>query len=141
MWRELILGVDPSAEVRAGASEADLDGVERALDVRLSESLRSLLREVNGAIAEYGLWYVWPTQQIIEENRELRARAFSVGYMPLDHLLFFANAGVDGILFALPISAGSRTAGRRVFAWYPIEDSRPCVADSLEDYLTCPFSI
>ncbi len=141
MWRELILDVEPSANLHPGASEAELDEVERALDVRLSESLRALLREANGAVGEYGPWYVWSTQQIIEDNRELRERAYTTGYMPLDYLLFFANAGVDGILFALPISAGSRMVGRRVFAWYPIEDGRPCVAESLEDYLMRPFSI
>ncbi len=88
MWRELILDIDPSAELGTGASEAELDDVERALDVRLSEDLRTLLHEANGAVGEYGPWYVWSTQRIIEENRELRERAYSDGYMPLDYLLF-----------------------------------------------------
>jgi hypothetical protein len=125
---------------RPGASSSEIKSLEIALDVRLSEELQGLLRETNGVSAEDGSWYVWPTQQIIAENVAIRQQASDtandgIGYMPFDNMLFFANAGVDGILFALPIPAGQTQTGWRVFAWYPIEDSRPCIAASLEDYL------
>ena len=140
MWREMIRELDPATEFRPGASSSEVEELEKSLGLRLSNELLSLLLESNGVVGEYGPWYVWPTQQMIEENRELRQRASTtandgIGYMPFDNLLFFANAGVDGILFALPIPAEQTQTGARVFAWYPIEDSRPCVASSLEDYL------
>jgi SMI1/KNR4 family protein SUKH-1 len=140
MWRDLIRDLDPTAEFHAGANEADLAALETALHVRLSHDLRNLLRESDGVVGKNGPWYVLPAQQIIAENNALRLRTVhneddGFGYMPFDHLLFFANAGVDGILFAFPIPAGQALVGRRVFAWYPIEDSRRCVAASLEEYL------
>jgi hypothetical protein len=55
-------------------------------------------------------------------------------WMPFDHLLFFGDAGVDGILFAFAI-IGGRIARDRVYAWYPIEDNRVLKADSLRTYV------
>ena len=140
MWRDLILNLDPTAEFHEGASDDDVVALETTLRVLLTHSLRSLLRESDGVVGENGPWYVWPATRIVDENNALRLSVSQneddgYGYMPFDNLLFFANAGVDGILFALPIPAGQTLAGKRVFAWYPIEDSRPCVAFSLEDYI------
>jgi hypothetical protein len=54
--------------------------------------------------------------------------------MPFDHLLIFGDAGVDGILFAFPITDG-RIDRDLVHAWYPIDDTRELKALSLRDYV------
>ena len=53
-----------------------------------------------------------------------------------ESLLFFAGAGVDGILFAFPVTATGIVREDNVIAWYPVENVQPVVAFSLKDYLT-----
>ena len=54
-------------------------------------------------------------------------------YMPLDHLLFIADAG-NGDQFAFPISADGTIHRPDVFVWSHEDDSRRMVAPSLKFY-------
>lgn len=144
MWRELIgelckdfepvAHLDPGPEFFPGATPAELEAVERQLGVPLPPSLKELLAESNGVLVCFGQHLIWSTDEIVSRNLELRTNPMYEDYMPFDHLLFFGAAGVDGILFAFPIYRNGHV-GDHIFAWYPIEDSRPWKAQSLRAYV------
>jgi hypothetical protein len=145
MWRELITeltrdeqpirDLHPGPDFFPGATPDELDAVERALGVRLPESLQGLLRESNGVRVTFGTPLIWSTDEIVRTNRDMRDDpGYRETWMPFDRLLFFGAAGVDGILFAFPIIRG-RVECDRVYAWYPIEDNRELKAESLRDYV------
>ncbi|MEP6986928.1 MAG: hypothetical protein ABI970_15085, partial [Chloroflexota bacterium] len=74
--------------------------------------------------------------KIESENLAIRSDPTRANiYMSFESLLFFAGAGVDGIMFAYPITATGHVVDQRIIVWYPIEDSRPVLAFSLKDYL------
>lgn len=64
------------------------------------------------------------------ENERLRARTG----LRLDRLLFFANAGADGVLFAHPIATTGDVLDE-VLVWEPIEQRARLFAESLRDHL------
>lgn len=134
MWVEYIHEREAAAIFAPGASTALLGSVERALDTELPSDLRDLLTESNGVRGEYESHLVWDCQEIQERNRQLRNEA-STGdsYMPLDPLLFFADAG-NGQLFAFSINHG-KVRRPDIYTWNPIDDSRTWVAPSLQQYL------
>jgi len=145
MWRELIrechadlepiAGEDPDPEFFAGVPPGELASVERQLGVQLPGSLSSLLAETNGAYAVFGTRLIWPTGEIVRRNREMRtAPRYQSGYMPFEHLLFFADAGVDGIQFAFGIIQEA-IEREDVCAWNPYDDSREWKAPSLKTYI------
>jgi hypothetical protein len=141
MWRELLLEVTPRVAFFPPAELTELERAERAFGLLLPEELRSLLLESNGlhdvTVDEWPQRVLWSIEEIVEQNLKMRAdpdRAET--YMRFDSLLFFADAGVDGILFAFQITAANKVKQRNIVAWYPIEDSRPVVAFSLRDYMT-----
>lgn len=134
MWREWIKHLDAQAVFVPGATAERLDQLERTLGVRLPNDLKSLLRESDGIEGEYGLHVIWSADEIEELNRQRREDAgFRSTYMPLDALLFFADAG-DGEMFALGIIDGS-IQRPYVYVWNPINDSRTWVASSIRHYL------
>lgn len=145
MWRELIreltrdeqpIGdLHPGPDFFPGATPEELATVENALGVRLPEGLTELLRESNGVLVTFGQHLIWSTDEITRTNRAMRTDPqYRERYMPFDHLLFFGDAGVDGILFAFAIIEG-RIDRDRVYAWYPIGDDRMLTALSLRAYV------
>jgi SMI1-KNR4 cell-wall len=145
MWRELIReltcdeqptgDLHPGPDFFSGATPDELATVERTLGVRLPESLTELLRESNGILVMFGQHLVWSTDEIMRTNLAMRADPrYQESYMPFDHLLFFGDAGVDGIRFAFAISGG-RIDQDRVYAWYAIDDARILKALSLRAYV------
>lgn len=145
MWRELIgeltrdeqpiVDLHPGPGFFPGATQDELDAVERALGARLPESLQEVLRETNGVLVTFGQHLIWSTDEITRTNLAMRTDPrYGESYMPFDHLLFFGDAGVDGILFAFAIIQGHIDQDR-VYAWYPIEDNRELKASSLREYV------
>src|SRR5579884_2715661 len=145
MWREFIrehrpdlesIGHNtPGPEFSTGASEEDLQAVERQFGIQLPHSLRDLLAETNGVLAIFGTHLIWSTDEIMRCNLEIRQNSeYQASYMPLEHLLFFADAGVDGIRFAFGIIQG-RVKHESVYSWNPIDDSREWKAPSLRTYI------
>ena len=138
MWKDFIERLEAECEFRPPASPADIKQMEDALGVRLPNSLRELLLETNGVYSRpmYNN-VIWHTGEIIQRNTLMREDPKKAEtYMTFESLLFFADAGVDGIMFAFPISATGIVQPRNIIAWYPIEDSRPVLAFGLKDYLT-----
>ena len=137
MWREFLTEITPNLRFLPPATAEALDRVEDQLGLVLPTDLRSLLLETNGlydtSVEQWQLKVIWSVEEIEQENLAVRSdpkRADS--YMTFESLLFFAGAGVDGILFAFPITATRRVVEHNIIAWYPIEDSRPVLASSLE---------
>lgn len=150
MWRELISDLTrdeqpideqpigdlhPGPDFHSGATSSELDAIEHALGVCLPESLQELLRESNGVQVTFGQHFIWSTDEIVRNNHAMRNDPrYREDYMPFDHLLFFGDAGVDGILFAFASIQGHINRDR-VYAWYPIEDNRELKALSLRNYV------
>lgn len=150
MWRELIQehhprlepigGAEPGPEFFSGATPDQLAAVESQLEVWLPASLKELLAETNGAFVVFGTYLIWSTDEIVRRNLEMRtAPAYQDNYMPFEHLLFFGDAGVDGIQFAFGIIEGAIKRDD-VYAWYPIEDGRLWKAPSLRVYIEWSLS-
>jgi len=96
--------------------------------------LVSLLSESDGIQGQYGLGLVWPLARIVADNLAFRSNAnFQDLYMPVDCLLFFADAG-NGDQFAYAI-CGGQIQRPDIFAWDHEQDSRSWVAPSLRIYL------
>jgi hypothetical protein len=144
MWRaairkcqpplEPIAGNDSGPEFFPGATPEDLAAVEQQLGVNLPASLRELLCETNGVLVMFGQHLIWSTDEIVRRNVEMRTPAYQEGYMPFDHLLFFGDAGVDGIQFAFAINKG-KIQREDVYMWNPYDDTRAWEATSLRMYI------
>jgi hypothetical protein len=77
---------------------------------------------------------IWSSDEIEAMNRQRWDDSrFRSTYLPLDSLLFFADAG-DGEMFALGIIEGI-IQRPDVYIWNPIDDSRTFVAPSIRRYL------
>ncbi|HEX5159484.1 MAG TPA: SMI1/KNR4 family protein [Ktedonobacterales bacterium] len=134
MWIEFIRQLEPEAEFAEGASAERLTELEQALRVALPSDLRSLLSESDGVYGEYGLHLIWSSDEIEAMNRQRWDDSrFRATYMPLDSLLFFADAG-DGEMFALGIIEGI-IQRPDVYVWNPIDDSRTWTAPTIRQYL------
>jgi hypothetical protein len=94
VWREMLVALKPDLSFRDPARDEQIDELERALSVALPTDLKALLRESDGVSDCYGAGLVWPTKRIVTDNRMFRRSAeFAKLYMPIDGLLFFADAG------------------------------------------------
>jgi len=154
-WSDSITGIYQTRVPQAGivgkprfnppASAEDIAGAKVRLNARLPVSLRSLLRETNGVmdmIAIDGgewfdsMWLLWTVAEIIDQNLSYRAATEDETYhRDFRKLVFFADAGSDGILFGFPVME-NRVCAPRVVVWHPIEDQLGEFAASLEDFLT-----
>jgi hypothetical protein len=135
----LAQSLEPLVELRPPASEAEVADTEMILGVRLPDDLRGFLLQSNGASIASELDsgelipaaspLVWSLNGILDENR---AVAFTDAGRA--RVLYFANAGVDGILFGHPLDA-TGSALDVIVAWYPIEDRLQEVASSFGSFL------
>jgi hypothetical protein len=115
---------------RNGASLDRIERLESELGLRLPRPLRELLLESDG-VDEFmqlqGEWmniytHVWSCDEIAAKNRSIRADLKGPTTAPREAgttLLFFADAAVDGILFALFVE-GAGVAEPAIQAYYPI---------------------
>jgi hypothetical protein len=135
MWRELIAVLGEHVAFQAPASAEEIKALESKLNASLPAELFSLLGETNGAEVGYAP-LVWSVNDIAASNEAMRTQVRVGGelasFMPVDHLLFFGEAG-NGVLFAFPITPeGVRD---NVFLWDHEDDSRTCQARSLAAWL------
>ncbi len=152
-WRKLITGIYESRhqqpgiagkpEFHPGTSAASIADAEAALNSAMPASLRSLLLETNGVMDMMAIdggdwfesmWLLWKIEEVVEQNRFFRT-AHEEGKYERDfsHLVFFAGARTDGILFAFPVVDG--VCDSRVVVWHPIMDELDDLAPSLEEFL------
>ncbi len=133
MWRDFVQQWDSNLTFLPGATPEQIAEVETALGVALPEALKSLLSEANGIMGEYAIPLIWPTDRLISRNREMRTPVMRANYLPLDHLLFFTDAG-NGDQFAFGVIEGE-VKYERIYVWDHEDDSRACLAFSLKDFL------
>lgn len=136
-------GIAGRPEFYPSVEAAQLTDAEAALDASLPESLRSLLKESDGVMdmmaidgGEWfeSMWLLWSAREIVEQNCYYRAkRERCPGDRDFSRLVFFADAGTDGIRFAFPVEG--RACAQRVVVWHPIRDTVDEIAPSLEAFL------
>lgn len=152
-WRELLTaayahrphppGMAGRPEFFPAASSIDIAAVETALLAKLPTSLSSLLRETNGVMDMLAIdggdwfesmWLIWNTAELLALNRAHRApyAADSSG-RDFNGMMFFADAGTDGIRFGFPVNSG--VCQPEVVVWHPLRDTLTPLAPSLEDFL------
>lgn len=130
MWKELIRKIDETLifDFHPPAEPSALASAEQALQMTFPNALRSFLTEMNGIYCPtFYLDVVWSTVKIVRLNLLMREREES-----LASLLFFADAGADGILFGFSMP---EEADSPVVVWYPYENCHKVVASSLENFL------
>jgi hypothetical protein len=137
-------GIACEPKFYAAASAGEIADGEVRLDARLPASIRSLLLETNGVMEVMAIdggewfdsgWLLWTVAEIVEQNLSYRA-ASEDGRDERDfrQLVFFADAGADGILFAFPVRE-DRVCAPGVVAWHPIMDDLDELTPSLEGFL------
>ena len=152
-WREFILEVYEKAKFEPGilarpdfrvpAASDEIDKLESQCHARLPTFLRGALLESNGVMQLLkiddrdwfeDLWLLYPVEQMLNDNLIYR-RDSELGHYagPFQDLIVFANAGVDGILFAHSVMDG--LAASEVVAWYPAELELRVLAPNLRDFL------
>jgi hypothetical protein len=131
-------GVRP--QFREGATLDMLARAEAALGHELPSELRELLRATDGLdeLAEHdGEWIpiyspVWSCAVMVARNQSLKSSGAAPSRVANQAPLYFADAGVDGILFALVIG-DSHDPG--VHAYYPLEQEWRRISPSLQGHL------
>ncbi|MFD5738949.1 SMI1/KNR4 family protein [Streptomyces massasporeus] len=130
MWRGLI-EESGAGQSRPPADRAALHRVEETLGHPLPPDLSALLRQTDGIEGPYGESIVWPTEQILKDNRTFRTDPeIRSLYRPFDSLLFIGDNG-GGDQFAL-LWTSERAD---VHVWDHETDERSPVAPDLAGYV------
>ncbi len=83
---------------------------------------------------------IWSTQEVIEENLELRAYPDQNNlYMSFESMLCFMPDG-GGDLFFCPIQGDGKVNRSDIFVWKHETDSREWVAPNLQQFLETRLS-
>jgi hypothetical protein len=137
-------GIACEPKFYAAASAGAIADGEGRLDARLPASIRSLLLETDGVMEVMAIdggelfdsgWLLWTVAEIVEQNLFYRVASEDGTYeRDFRQLVFFADAGADGILFAFPVM-DDRLCAPCVVAWHPIMDELDELAPSLEGFL------
>ncbi|MCA9116903.1 MAG: SMI1/KNR4 family protein [Planctomycetaceae bacterium] len=126
------------------ATDSVINTAELRLNVRLPDSLRSLLSETDGVMdmmsidgGEWfeNMWLLWTVEELIERNEfyrdEMKQGVYKCDFM---NLLVFADAGTDGNLFGFSLEK-DRNCKPRVVCWDSITNEINVLASSLEEFL------
>src|SRR5271154_7064033 len=98
VWREMITEIDTAVTFSDPAAETAIQAATSTLSQELPKHLVSLLRETDGVDGEDQTWD-WKLEEVVTQNTCQRSEPDHVSlYMPFEPLLFFADAGLDGIL-------------------------------------------
>jgi len=150
-WRDLISQTYAAGEhagrpdLPEGVKVERIAHLESQLGLRLPSALRELLQEADGVGQmdfSDGKWElshteVWSCDRISEENMNMRADPDGPPPppgAPETAPLYFARAGVDGILFAFLVRAAG-PEDPAVYAYYPIEGEWCLISPSLKVHL------
>lgn len=127
VWKKCVCNISEDYVFKEPATSKEIEEVEKKFNVKLPAELRSLLEETDGIYDEFGCYLVWSTSNIIVENTDRRTdEDFADWYMPIDSLLFVADAG-NGDLFGYSISNGTIQKDD-IYVWKHEDDSRTWVA-------------
>lgn len=131
-------------EFYPGAPPQEIADSELRLNTTLPPSLRSLLLESNGVMGMMAIhggdwfeehWFLWTLAEVVKQNLWYRGESAKETYeRDFRKVVFFADAGSDGILFGFPVRE-DQVCAPNIVVWYPIEDELQDIASSLEDFI------
>ena len=134
MWKDYINSISKECQFKAPATATALLSIKTELNIKLPKKLTDLYNETNGVYGNYGISFIWPTEQVIKENIFFWTINEHRDSMELlDTFLFFSDAG-NGDLFGYSIKNGS-IQNEDIYVWNHEDDSRSLIASSLEEFL------
>jgi hypothetical protein len=150
-WRERITELYSSRELAEGLlpprfhpppAANEVAAAEARLGTTLPAALKSLWSDTDGVTEEMSVEgqgvieigrIIWPLNELLLAN--LSQRCGNNPYSrEFPRLVFFAEAGCDGILFGFPVGVDG-ICESRVVVWHPIDDDLIDVAPSLDDFI------
>ncbi len=136
MWKEIISRINNDWGFENPAPAVKISEAENNLRVKFPDELKSLLAETGGVLdsVKHGTSLILGIDRILKDNMQLRQEALKGTYMPLDHLLLFAEAG-NGDYFGYAVKGDGEIKKTDIFSWNHEDDSRKWVASSLEQFL------
>lgn len=134
MWKKYVSSISKDYQFKAPATKNELQVIQEELNVELPMALAELYSETNGVYGDYGVSYIWSTQQLVKENMFFRTlHEYRDSMMPLHNFLFFSDAG-NGDLFGYSLLNG-RVHDDNIYVWNHEDDSRIVIASSLEEFI------
>jgi hypothetical protein len=138
-WRDYLNRISTQLELFNPVTKERILRVESVFGIQLPSEYRELLQETNGVFdQEAQLLFIYSLRRLRSENLSMRRQKALKVYMPMDNLVFFADAG-NGDKFAFPISKKGEISSH-VFAWNHENDSREWCAPSLQVFIEWWYS-
>ena len=134
MWKDYLISISKECQFKAPATEVDISLIKRYLNIDLPQKLADLYKETNGVFGNYGISFIWSTEQMVKENLffwTIHKQNDSI--RSLDKFLFFSDAG-NGDLFGYSIENGSIQYDD-IYVWNHEDDSQRVIASSLEEFI------
>jgi len=134
MWKNYLSSISKECHFKAPATEKALLLISEELNGELPKKLVELYKETNGLYGEYGISYIWSTQQMVKENLFFRTvHEYGDSILTLDNFLFFSDAG-NGDLFGYSLLNGS-IQNEDIYVWNHEDNSCNVIASSLEEFI------
>ncbi|MBD3193596.1 MAG: SMI1/KNR4 family protein [Candidatus Lokiarchaeota archaeon] len=132
-WKTKITLISDEWKITDPANPDFIEQIEHKFHIRLPEELLNLYNETNGVKDQFSYDIIFPVQDLLKRNQEMRNDdGFKSLYMPFDHLLFIGEYG-NGDLFGYPISMKGKIKKRSIFIWNHENDSWEWAAMSIVD--------
>lgn len=134
MWKDYLNSISKECQFKAPATATELLLIKTELNINLPKKLTDLYNETNGVYGNYGISFIWSTEQMVKENMlfwDVHEHRDSM--KPLDTYLFFSDAG-NGDLFGYSIKNGT-IQNEDIYVWDHEGDSRSVIASSLEEFI------
>lgn len=103
MWKDYLCSISKECQFKAPTTETEILSIKKELNIDLPKKLADLYNETNGVYGNYGISFIWSTEQMVKENLFFRTiHEHRNSMSPLDTFLFFSDTG-NGDLFGYSI--------------------------------------
>lgn len=134
MWRAYLRNISNECQFTSPATETEILSIRKELYIDVPNKLARIYNETNGVFGNYGIPFIWPTEQLVRENLFFWSiHEHQDSMKPLDTFLFFSDAG-NGDLFGYLIENGT-IQSEDIYVWNHEDDSRRVIAPSIEVFL------
>ncbi|PEY99681.1 SMI1/KNR4 family protein [Bacillus sp. AFS018417] len=135
MWKKFIKDISSDYIFKNPANISDLEQLESIFKIKLPTELKTFLNETDGVYGEYGCPLIWSSNQIQQENINIRShKELNDFCMTFESLFFFSDAG-NGDLFAYAVTKNGTIEKGDIYVWNHENDSRTWVAPSLQKFI------
>lgn len=131
MWRNYLGSLSEECQFKAPATEPEISTIKETLKLELPKRLAQLYNETNGVFGNYGISYIWSTEQVVREN--ICYRTVHESSDDMYSWLFFSDAG-NGDLFGYSIVKG-RIHSENIYIWNHEDRSQRVVSTSLDEFI------